>query len=276
MAGEWIPVDCALPNKIEVVRLVRITNQPPDVVVGRLVLLWLFAQLHCADGTIDADAEILSDIAGGDPEFWAAVAHVGWIRLDGGTTQIVGWDERFSKAAKRRGLDAIRKKTERAVSARRPQTVRSESALRPHGVRMASAKRPQPSGQEKKREDEIREEITHTPAADDFWEPFDRGESEPGWAATAWADFANRWNATERANPWRQLTAPDGWVDYAGRPGWLERANDAMARLPGCKFFSEPVAVTRFFDYVDRILAGEFDHEKSTGRPRRENRGVRL
>lgn len=56
--------------------------------------------------------------------------------------------------------------------------------------------------------------------------------------------------------------APTGWVDLAASPGWLERARQAMARLPGCRYFDDPLAVTKFFDFVDRILAGEFDNPK--------------
>jgi hypothetical protein len=35
-----------------------------------------------------------------------------------------------------------------------------------------------------------------------------------------------------------------------------------MERLPRCQFFENPLAVTQFFGFVDRILAGEFDHAK--------------
>lgn len=63
--------------------------------------------------------------------------------------------------------------------------------------------------------------------------------------------------------------APHEWVDNAAYPGWLDRAREAMARLPGCQFFERPLAVTQFFKLLDRILAGEFDNEKSAGRNRR-------
>jgi uncharacterized protein YdaU (DUF1376 family) len=90
---------------------------------------------------------------------------------------------------------------------------------------------------------------------------------KPGWAADAWAEFVAKWNATDRAAKWEPLTAPAGWVDHAANPGWLERAQQALARLPACKFFENPLAVTKFFEFVDRILAGEFDNQ-----PRRHGR----
>ena len=85
------------------------------------------------------------------------------------------------------------------------------------------------------------------------------------------------WNVTERAARWEPLTAPAGWVAYAASPGWLDKARQAMARLPRCEWFDTPVAVTRFFDYVDRILAGEFDNEKHNAvRGRRQPAGGNL
>lgn len=95
---------------------------------------------------------------------------------------------------------------------------------------------------------------THTHASDEF--------RKPGWAADAWSDFVAAWNGTSRAARWEPLTAPDGWVDHAATPGWLLRAQQAMERLPRCQFFENPLAVTQFFGFVDRILAGEFDHAK--------------
>ena len=107
----------------------------------------------------------------------------------------------------------------------------------------------------------LEDKHTHTQAADaDF--------RQPGWAADEWARFVETWNLTERAAPWHPLTAPMGWVDYAASPGWLERARHAMARLPMCEFFERPLAVTKFFEFVDRILAGEFDNARQDVRGR--------
>jgi uncharacterized protein YdaU (DUF1376 family) len=108
----------------------------------------------------------------------------------------------------------------------------------------------------------IREEThTHTPAEpDDF--------RQPGWAADEWQRFVAAWNVTERAEPWPHLTAPDGWADLAATPGWLQRAREALARLPSRQYFNRPLPVTRFFDFVDRIRAGEFADPKGDVRAR--------
>jgi hypothetical protein len=111
--------------------------------------------------------------------------------------------------------------------------------------------------------DSFLEEIhTHTRTADAEFR-------NPGWAADEWGRFVASWNVTERAARWEPLTAPLGWVDYAASPGWLERARQAMARLPMCEFFERPLAVTKFFEFVDRILAGEFDNARQDVRGRK-------
>jgi hypothetical protein len=96
---------------------------------------------------------------------------------------------------------------------------------------------------------------THTPAEpDDF--------RQPGWADDEWQRFVAAWNVTERAEPWPHLTAPDGWADRAATPGWIQRASEALARLPSRQYFDRPLPVTRFFDFIDRIRAGEFADPK--------------
>jgi hypothetical protein len=113
--------------------------------------------------------------------------------------------------------------------------------------------------------DSFLEEIhTHTAQADEF--------RQPGWAADEWDRFAAAWNVTERAEPWPHLTAPDGWTDLAASPGWLQRAREALARLPSRQFFDRPLPVTRFFDYIDRIRAGEFADPKGQHQPRGRSR----
>lgn len=113
-------------------------------------------------------------------------------------------------------------------------------------------------------------EETHTPHADD-------GEFlKPGWAAEAWQAFVEVWNRTERAVPWTPLGPPMGWVDLAATPGWLDRAYEAARRLPQCQWFEQPLAVTRFFEQLDRILAGEFDNPKQDRRRQRQPVGGNL
>ena len=88
MAGEWIPIDCNLGTKPEVMEIVVLTGQPVDAVIGRLVRLWAWAQLNSKDGSLKATTAILARVAGGDPKFWEIVAETGWIELGEKTVTI--------------------------------------------------------------------------------------------------------------------------------------------------------------------------------------------
>ena len=108
MAGEWIPLDCNLGTKPEVLELVDVTGLPVEVVGWRLIQLWSWAALNSPDGTIRATPARLAMVAGGDGDFWLAVERVGWVSFLSGTVTITGWDKRFSNTAKARALNARR------------------------------------------------------------------------------------------------------------------------------------------------------------------------
>jgi hypothetical protein len=108
MAGEWIPIDCNLGTKPEVLELVDETGVPVEAVVYRLIQLWSWAAMNTADGTIRATPARIQAVAGGDEAFWLAVERVGWVSFLNGTIVIEGWEKRFSQAAKARAMHARR------------------------------------------------------------------------------------------------------------------------------------------------------------------------
>jgi hypothetical protein len=116
MAGEWIPIDCNLGTKPEVLELMDATGEPVEVVVWRLIQLWSWAAMNTADGQIVATPRRLIAVAGGDEAFWLAVERVGWIAFAGSNMTICGWDRRFSRAAKARATHAQRQDTYRRRS----------------------------------------------------------------------------------------------------------------------------------------------------------------
>ena len=79
MAGEWIPIDCNLGTKPEVLELVDVTGVPVEAVVYRLIQLWSWAAMNTADGVLRATPRRLAALAGGDEQFWLAVEQVGWV-----------------------------------------------------------------------------------------------------------------------------------------------------------------------------------------------------
>ena len=116
MAGEWIPIDCNLGTKPEVLELVDVTGESVETVGWRLIQLWSWAAMNTADGQIVATPRRLAAVAGGDESFWLAVESVGWISFAGTTMTIAGWEKRFSRAAKARATHASRQDTYRRRS----------------------------------------------------------------------------------------------------------------------------------------------------------------
>ena len=227
MAGEWIPIDCNLGTKPEVLELVDETGEPVEVVVYRLIQLWSWASMNTADGTIRTTPARLAAVAGGDEAFWLAVERVGWVSFLNGTIVIEGWERRFSRAAKAR-----------AENARRACAYRARKA------------RPQDSTGEENTEEEIPAAPvpTNDPAtpsrsrakpavswsADDGWQGItdaDRSEWATAFPGAALDQELAKATAWLRANPKRCGTR--NWRRFL--VGWLQRCQDkgGTHREPG-------------------------------------------
>jgi hypothetical protein len=247
MAGEWIPVDCNLGTKPEVLELVDETGLPIEVVCWRLIQLWSWAALNSSDGTIRATPRRVAAVAGGDEAFWLAVARVGWVSFLNGTIVIQGWDRRFSGAAKARAMHARRQDSYRG---------RSRDAAPSQG------RDAPPSPQERRGEDK-REEIQPAAPVPTSKPQAARSPSKPAvsWSADAgwggitdtdrqeWAaaypgavleqEFAKA-TAWLRANPKR--AGRRNWRRFI--VGWLQRCQDkgGTVRTPGVRPEDKPPA----------------------------------
>lgn len=119
MAGNWLQIDCDLPEKPETQRICDATGLGVDVVVGRLVMFWRWVDRHTTSKNVrHMSVETLCRVAGGDLAFWKSVSDVGWLSVTESGLEIPGWQKRFSKSAKTRMLDAKRKAEKRLDSVR--------------------------------------------------------------------------------------------------------------------------------------------------------------
>jgi hypothetical protein len=189
MAGEWIPIDCNLGTKPEVLEVAAATDQPVEVVVGRLVRLWSWAWFITADGTFRGSLAMLPSVAGGDEPFWQAVEQAGWLVAADRTLTIPGWEERFSQSAKSRALAARRQDSWRK---RQSNAGRNGAAL-----------------PEERRGEEKREEENTTTAA-----PSSRTEPQAVRPATKVGKVG--WDASQG---WSGITAEDRSEWAAAYPG---------------------------------------------------------
>jgi len=253
MAGEWIAYDLGLPEKPEVQELIDLTGQPVEVVVFRLLRLWGWAAMNSADGAARMTIPRLVRTCGADESFWRAVESVGWLEIDEtvATVAIPGWDRRFSQAAKARLQEHDRK---RAYEDRNP------GRKRPSGLSDGSPS-DAPTA-ESRRGEERREEDPPPPR---------EASQKGGDPQDAWSPFRKLWNAGT-GRPWKPAAPPDGWADRLAEPGWLEQAREAVARLPRCRFFTDPVTLPQFVGpkFVGLCLGGQYDSPKAPkggGRP---------
>lgn len=252
MAGEWIPIDCNIATKPEVLELCDICDLEPDVVIGRIVQLWLWAALNADSGEAKMTPPRLSRTFGGDVDFWNAVKEVGWLEIDSErrTITVPGWKERFSQAAKERAL-----KTRRAAVSDAEKAKRSTTCAQAQDVLRSSAGPPAP---ERSRGEERREEDPPPPPRDEVFE-----------------ELRAAWNAGP-GKPWKPHTLPKGRGDVLSDPEWLPAALEAIPRLAGCKYFDTPPTLAQFMGpgFVENVLGGTYDAPKNatkrafaTGRP---------
>ena len=217
MAGEWIPIDCNLGTKPEVLAVAAATSESIEVVLGRMVRLWSWAWHVTADGTIRVPRSMLSTVAGGDENFWLAVEKAGWLLSTEDSITIPGWEERFSNAAKKRLLDA-RAKSVRRMSAVCPPDARTDRGL------------------EERRGEEKREELI--PAAPVPTSVPQKRTRSTATASISW-DFDSGWQGITDADrgEWREAyPAADIGQELAKATAWL-KANPTKAKRKNWRKF---------------------------------------
>lgn len=246
MAGEWTPIDNDIWRKPEVLELVDITGVCRDSVVGRLHRMWAWVGSHTANGTVRVTPERLGYIAEGDADFWRAVETVGWVTFDAaaGTMTVIGWEARFSRAAKAREADRIRKSAER----------QRDSSARPESVQESSDAVRTETGPEERR-------ILLSPSSHACARGEEAAALRAAWDSAAEAGFVK---------PFAARDLPAGLWDRLVEPGWFEDALQAIQRLARCRFFADDpasfkqlVAIDRKgCTFVSKVLAGDFDASK--------------
>jgi len=232
MAGEWIPIDCNLGTKPEVLELVDVTGQPVEVVVWRLIQLWSWAAMNTADGQIAATPRRLVAVAGGDEAFWLAVERVGWLSFAGSMMTISGWDKRFSRAAKARATHAQRQDTYRRRSRDGAPSQGGDTDVSPQ-ERTGEERReeekqpaaPVATSEPPKRRTRSRPASAISWTADAGWQGITDGDRQEWRVAYPACDLAGelaRATSWLKANPTRAHKS--NWRKFV--VGWLTRSQD--------------------------------------------------
>lgn len=109
MAGEWLKMECATPDKPEVLALtVRMGWDDPDLTVGKLFRLWRWFDQQTTDGNARGVTPALLDRQVGVTGFIQAVSAVGWLTIEADGITLINFDRHNGKTAKERALTAKR------------------------------------------------------------------------------------------------------------------------------------------------------------------------
>lgn len=109
MAGEWLKMECATPDKPEVLAIAaKMGWDDPDLAVGKLFRLWRWFDQQTTDGNAHSVTAALLDRQVGVSGFIQAVADVGWLSITADGISLANFERHNGKTAKERALTAKR------------------------------------------------------------------------------------------------------------------------------------------------------------------------
>jgi len=126
MAGDWIKIQVALPDKPEVWQMAGVLGIHADEVVGKLIRVWAWFDTHTENGHATSVTYPLLDRVAGVTGFAEAMALVGWLSDKGTDTYLPNFDRHNGKTAKNRALASDRKVTQRSRNERDKSVTREE------------------------------------------------------------------------------------------------------------------------------------------------------
>lgn len=123
MAGDWIKIEHALPNKPEVMTMADLLEISEMEVVGHLVCFWTWV-----DQNLSSECPVVSgtfrglDRVAGRTGFAQAMVDVGWLDLSDGKVTIPNYEDHLSQSAKSRAVEAKRKRMKRTKTGQMSRT----------------------------------------------------------------------------------------------------------------------------------------------------------
>lgn len=114
MAGDWIKMRAGLQTHPKVVRMSSALHADRLRTVGGLHAVWCLFDEHSDDGRLDGYTPDAIDNLIGWQGFAGAMQSVQWLEVGDGFTCLPRFDEHNGKSAKRRAMEAERKRRERS------------------------------------------------------------------------------------------------------------------------------------------------------------------
>jgi hypothetical protein len=204
MAGEWIKVEKATPDKPEILRMARELCIDRDAVFGKLILIWMWFDQNSVDGVVDGAVDADVDAVVRMTGFASVMRSVGWLfdKPDDEadptihSTHIPGlalpnFDRHNGETAKKRALRNDRQAKWRSKSV----DVYVDAHVDTTSSTKASTR------EEKRREEKIKKESRRATRLPSDWQP---SEILKAWAfkerpdleiSTTIAKFVDHWRA---------------------------------------------------------------------------------
>ncbi len=111
MSTSWIKVEVTTSQKVEILTISELLKIDPHTVLGKLIVLWCWADINTIDGHAKGVTKVAIDSVVGHKGFADAMlsSQVGWLNDDGsGNLFFSNFDRHNGKGAKKRSLDARR------------------------------------------------------------------------------------------------------------------------------------------------------------------------
>lgn len=116
MAGDWLKIERALPDKPEVWAIAAALDIDPDAVVGKLLRVWSWFDEQTESGNAPSVTKMLLDRRVGVTGFCDAMIQTGWMGDDAETITLPNFDRHNGKTAKNRAVTAKRVARHKAKS----------------------------------------------------------------------------------------------------------------------------------------------------------------
>lgn len=98
----WIKIEHTTPDKPEVVTIATLLGIDVDAVVGKLLRVWIWADMNCVHGNNIRVSSVFLDRITYQHGFAAAMREVGWLSGEDGDLTFTDFDRHNGKSAKKR------------------------------------------------------------------------------------------------------------------------------------------------------------------------------
>ena len=128
MAGDWIKMEKATPDKPEVIAIASRLGIDPDAAFGKLFRVWCWFDSHTIDGNAVGVTFSFLDRIAGVTGFAEQMALAGWLIENGSTLSLPNFEYHNGESAKKRAV------TQKRVANHRDKVKRDSNADVTHGA----------------------------------------------------------------------------------------------------------------------------------------------